>query len=161
MKFTVLRVLLGLMCAMAETYFYRYLLILVFNPFLHVFLFTCICSSRAVQRKYGRSVSRWLLFFLVPSCGMFISSTAFLPSSFTMYTAMVATAAWFDGSIFVSYSTKSLTHSFTSLLISQQLAIFMTALGALVGWPFAALIGSVTAHSMLFICHLSHLLVFL
>ena len=59
-------------------------------------------SCSAVQRKYGVRISRWLLLMLIPSCGMFISSTAYLPSSFTMYCTMVAIAAWFDGSFKVS-----------------------------------------------------------
>ncbi len=36
-----------------------------------------------------------MLLFLCASCGMYISSTAFLPSSFAMYLTMVATGAWF------------------------------------------------------------------
>jgi hypothetical protein len=34
---------------------------------------------------------------MVSSSGMFISSTAFLPSSFSMYCTMVAVAAWLEG----------------------------------------------------------------
>lgn len=48
-------------------------------------------------------------------------SSAFLPSSFCMYTTLVAMTGWFQD--------------------SPSLAITGVAAGAIVGWPFSALIG--------------------
>lgn len=50
-----------------------------------------------------------------------MSSTALLPSSFSMYFGCSALAAWWQK--------------------RYSLAIFFTAISALLGWPFAALIG--------------------
>ncbi|PSN34732.1 Alpha-1,2-mannosyltransferase ALG9 [Blattella germanica] len=55
------RCLLGLLCAFCEVYFYK-----------------------SVCREFGVQVGRLALAFLVFSAGMFISSTAFLPSTFSM-----------------------------------------------------------------------------
>lgn len=52
---------------------------------------------------------------------MFVSSTALLPSSFSMYFGCSALAAWWQK--------------------RYSLAIFFTAISALLGWPFAALLG--------------------
>lgn len=51
---------------------------------------------------------------------MFISSTALLPSSFSMYFSMAAISAWWHQ--------------------QYKLAIFFTAISTLLGWPFVALI---------------------
>lgn len=49
---------------------------------------------RAVCREFGIQIGRlWLLFQLF-SPGMFIASTALLPSSFSMYFSSAALAAW-------------------------------------------------------------------
>lgn len=48
-------------------------------------------------------------------------SSAFLPSSFCMYTTLVAMTGWFQD--------------------STPLAVMGVAAGAIVGWPFSALIG--------------------
>ncbi|XP_066267856.1 alpha-1,2-mannosyltransferase ALG9-like isoform X2 [Branchiostoma lanceolatum] len=61
------------------------------------------------------------LCFLLFSTGMFISATAFLPSSFSMIWTMVAMAAWW-------------THY-------DGVAIFSIAVSAIVGWPFAGALG--------------------
>lgn len=52
---------------------------------------------------------------------MFISSTALLPSSFSMYLGTAALAAWWHQ--------------------HYKLAIFFTAISTFLGWPFAVLIG--------------------
>lgn len=88
------------------------------------------------------------LVFQLFSAGMFISSTAFLPSSFAMYTFTAACASWWQQ--------------------RYPLAVFLTALGALlgklnptihlhttnnyifIGWPFAALLSVPIAIDMLF-----------
>ena len=62
-----------------------------------------------------------MLAALVFAPGMFVSSTAFLPSSFAMKTTMMAVGCWYIGHI--------------------SGAVFFTAVGALVGWPFTAALG--------------------
>lgn len=54
------------------------------------------------------------------SAGMFISSAALLPSSFSMYFSMSALSAWWHQ--------------------QYKLAIFFTAISVLLGWPFVGLI---------------------
>ena len=49
-----------------------------------------------MKRICGSKVSLIMLLFLAPCNGMFIASTAFLPSSFTMYAGMIAVGAWLD-----------------------------------------------------------------
>ena len=83
-------------------------------------------------------MGRLCLALLVSSAGMFISSTAFLPSSTSMYLTLLAMGAWF--------------------LHHYKLAIFFTAFSTFIskihledvsdltdwnvsGWPFAALLG--------------------
>jgi alpha-1,2-mannosyltransferase len=89
---------MALVSALCETYFYR-----------------------AVCREFGVNTGRLTLGALVFGAGMFVSSTAFLPSSFGMMTAMVAIGSWYLGNI--------------------PVAVFATALGALVGWPFTGALG--------------------
>lgn len=61
---------------------------------------------------------------------MFVSSTALLPSSFSMYFSSAALAAWWHK--------------------QYNLAVFLVAISALLGWPFAALLGIPIAFDMLF-----------
>lgn len=98
MVFYFLRCLLGLVCSLAEVYFYR-----------------------GVLCEFGANVGRLCLALLVTSAGMFISSTAFLPSSASMYLTLLSMGAWF--------------------LHHYKLAIFFTAFSTFVSWPFAALLG--------------------
>ena len=58
--------------------------------------------------------------FQLFSAGMFISSAALLPSSFSMYFTMCALSAWWHQ--------------------KYKLAIFFTAISVLLGWPFVGLI---------------------
>ena len=80
-----------------------------------------VCDFRAICRQFGLNTGRLTLASLIFSAGMFTSSTAFLPSSFAMKTTMMAVGCWYTGSI--------------------SGAVFFTALGALVGWPFTAALG--------------------
>ncbi|KAG7189380.1 hypothetical protein KM043_017028 [Ampulex compressa] len=104
--FYFVRCLLSVGCALSEVYFYKN-----------------IC------REFGIHIARLTLVFLLLSSGMYISSAAFLPSSFSMYLSTVATAAWYAR--------------------QYELAIFSTAISALLGWPFAALLGLPIAMEML------------
>uniref|UniRef100_A0A3Q3E8Q8 Mannosyltransferase n=1 Tax=Hippocampus comes TaxID=109280 RepID=A0A3Q3E8Q8_HIPCM len=109
--------------------------VLVFY-FVRCVLAFCCCACelyfyKAVCKKFGLHVGRLMLAFLVLSTGMFCSSAAFLPSSFCMYTTMVAMTGWFQD--------------------SMPLAIAGVAAGTIVGWPFSALIGVPIAFDLLVI----------
>ncbi|KAK6641071.1 hypothetical protein RUM44_012770 [Polyplax serrata] len=106
--FYFVRCLLGLFCAFCESYFYK-----------------------SVCKEFGVQVGRLVLVFLLFSPGMFISSTAYLPSSFSMYMTFLSTAAW--------------------IVRKYELAIFSVALSTFISWPFAALIGLPIAIDMIFI----------
>ena len=73
-----------------------------------------------VRRRMDRRVASMLLVALVTSIGMFNASTALLPSSFTMVTSTLGLAWGLDGRHFAS-----------------SLAF---AVGAILGWPFSALL---------------------
>ncbi|KAK0465555.1 glycosyltransferase family 22 protein [Desarmillaria tabescens] len=79
---------------------------------------------RQVYEKVNQRVGRYLFFMLAFSAGMWNASTAFLPSSFAMYTSSVA----FAYSIAPS-SVKGHRKTIVSTI--------MFATGAIVGWPFA------------------------
>ncbi|XP_058302502.1 alpha-1,2-mannosyltransferase ALG9 isoform X3 [Hylobates moloch] len=88
---------------------------------------------RAVCKKFGLHVSRMMLAFLVLSTGMFCSSSAFLPSSFCMYTTLVAMTGW--------YMDKT------------SIAVLGVAAGAILGWPFSAALGLPIAFDLLVMKH--------
>ncbi|KAH8680762.1 Alg9-like mannosyltransferase [Xylariales sp. PMI_506] len=100
---------------LSEFYFVRYVLAFV-CAFCQVLLFRVI--SFTLSARVG-------LFFLIAtiiSPGNFHSATAFLPSSFTMYTSLLGAAAfmnWREG-------------------IKTAWGIWWFAVGAIMGWPFAA-----------------------
>ena len=94
----LIRCLLAFVSSLCEVYFYQ-----------------------SVAKEVGVNVGRLTLAFLVLSAGMFISSTAFLPSSTSMFLVMISHGAWFNQ--------------------SYALAIFTTALSTFLSWPFAALLG--------------------
>lgn len=88
-----------------------------------------VFPHRAVCREFGIQIGRlWLLFQLFAP-GMFIASTALLPSSFSMYLGSAALAAWWNQ--------------------RYCLAVFLIAISALLGWPFAALVGLPICYDML------------
>ncbi|XP_052385135.1 alpha-1,2-mannosyltransferase ALG9 isoform X7 [Oncorhynchus keta] len=92
----------------------------------------CICELyfyKAVCKKFGLHVGRLMLAFLLLSSGMFCSSAAFLPSSFCMYSTLVAMTGWFQDTPF--------------------LAVMGVAAGAIIGWPFSALLGLPIAFDLL------------
>ncbi|XP_048683444.2 alpha-1,2-mannosyltransferase ALG9 isoform X4 [Caretta caretta] len=95
---------------------------------------SCICELyfyKAVCKKFGLHVSRLMLAFLVLGAGMFCSAAAFLPSSFCMYTTVVAMTGW--------YMDKT------------SIAVLGVAAGAIVGWPFSAALGIPIAIDLLII----------
>ena len=55
-----------------------------------------LCLRRAVRDFAGAKLAQLLLFLLCCSAGMFAAASAFLPSSFVMYTLTLAAAAVID-----------------------------------------------------------------
>ncbi|CAN7948308.1 unnamed protein product [Ixodes pacificus] len=96
--FYFMRCILGFACSLCEVYFYR-----------------------GVLHRFGPVVARTTLVLLLFSTGMFVSSTAYLPSTFSMYATLVATGGWFMG--------------------DTRVTVLATAIGALLGWPFSAALG--------------------
>lgn len=97
-------------------------------------------------REFGIHIGRLTLAFLILSSGMYIASSAFLPSSFAMY--VYENLHKFINNIFKRLILYTLLHRYLSTLATAawygrqyELAIFATAISALLGWPFAALLG--------------------
>ncbi|XP_065644928.1 alpha-1,2-mannosyltransferase ALG9 isoform X2 [Hydra vulgaris] len=105
--FYYIRFFLGVICAACETYFFT-----------------------SLAHHFGNHVARLYFIIAAFSAGMFISSTAYLPSSFAMYMVLVAYGGWFKRNFLF--------------------AIFGIALGTLVGWPFVALLGIPIAFDLIF-----------
>ena len=84
---------LALICAGCETYFYI-----------------------GVSKEVGANVGRITLGILIFSAGMFVSSTALLPSTTSMYLCMLSHGAWFQQ--------------------NYKLAIFFTALSTFVRYVY-------------------------
>lgn len=96
--FYFVRTMLALICSLCEIHFYQ-----------------------GVSLRFGNNVARLVLGFLVFGTGMFISATAFLPSTFCMYMTFVIYGSWLQGRI--------------------KVAILAVAASSIIGWPFAAVIG--------------------
>ncbi|KAI8612456.1 Alg9-like mannosyltransferase family-domain-containing protein [Chytriomyces sp. MP71] len=75
-----------------------------------------------VKDVHGSGVANWLLLFLMASTGMTAASTAFLPSTFSMY---LVTAAF-------SYSLSPTPSSARTASF-----VFLIASSVIVGWPFS------------------------
>ncbi|KAI5845785.1 Alg9-like mannosyltransferase family-domain-containing protein [Morchella snyderi] len=93
-EFYALRVVFAVACAYAESRLYR----------------------AVVGARLGRGVAALFLAFAVGSAGMFHSAVAFLPSTFAMYTGMLAAAGFLEGRLVAG--------------------VVWTAVGGLLGWPF-------------------------
>lgn len=96
--FYLLRCVLAVACAGSEVYLYR-----------------------SINQYVSTNIARLTLWFLLLSTGMFISCSAFLPSSFSMYLTMIAVGGWVAG--------------------NNKVAIMAVAASAIVGWPFAGVLG--------------------
>ncbi|KAM4015969.1 alpha-1,2-mannosyltransferase ALG9 isoform 2-T2 [Anomaloglossus baeobatrachus] len=111
--------------------------VLVFY-FIRCFLAFCSCVCelyfyKAVCKRFGLHVGRLMLAFLVLSTGMFCSAAAFLPSSFCMYTTLIAMTGWYIEKVSV--------------------AVLGVAAGAFWGWPFSVVLGVPIAFDFLFLKH--------
>lgn len=98
-EFYMVRTVLAIACAASET-----------------------CLYSAISRTLNPRIGIMFMMAMVFSPGMFHASVALLPSSFSMYTAMLGTAAFMD------WRGGLKTH----------LGIMWFGIGAIVGWPFSA-----------------------
>lgn len=105
--FYFVRCLLATVCSSCEAYFYI-----------------------GVSKEVGANVGRITLAFMTLSAGLFVASTAFLPSTTCMYFCMMAYGAWFRQ--------------------NYGLAIFATALSAFLSWPFSVILGIPIAIDIVF-----------
>lgn len=87
-------------------------------------VFAEVAFYRVVVERIHERVGRYLFFMLLFSAGMWSASTAFLPSSFAMYTSAFA----FSYSFAPSSAKNYLRTLATTILF---------ATGAIVGWPFS------------------------
>lgn len=90
------RCFLALFCSLCETYFYK-----------------------GIIRQYGPNVGRFALIFMILSSGLFISATAVLPNTFSMYMVYLVIGAW--------------------LQQNNKITLLGLAATTLVGWPFSAI----------------------
>ncbi|XP_053964276.1 alpha-1,2-mannosyltransferase ALG9 [Anastrepha ludens] len=104
--FYMIRCILGFGCAVMERFMYK-----------------------SICQEFGIHIGRLWLIFQLFSVGMFVSSAALLPSSFSMYFGCAAIAAWWQ--------------------LKYSLAIFFVAISALLGWPFSVVLGVPIALDML------------
>lgn len=96
--FYFIRTVLALFCSMCQVQFYT-----------------------GVALMFGSNVARMVLVFLTFGAGMFVSATAFLPSTFCMYITYLTFGFWMQG--------------------YMQYAVLSVAAGAIIGWPFSAALG--------------------
>lgn len=83
------------------------------------------CETRlfaAISRTLNPRIGVMFMIAMISSPGMFHASVAYLPSSFSMYTTMLGTAAFMDWR--------------GGLKTAEGIMWF--GIGAIVGWPFAA-----------------------
>ncbi|GMT14335.1 hypothetical protein PFISCL1PPCAC_5632, partial [Pristionchus fissidentatus] len=85
---------------------------------------------KVVASRLGVSIARFYLVISMFSTGMFISSSAFIPSSFAMAFNTMSIAALYSGHMLIS--------------------TVCVAVSSLIGWPFAALLGAPTALTYVF-----------
>ncbi|XP_028401447.1 alpha-1,2-mannosyltransferase ALG9-like [Dendronephthya gigantea] len=100
--FYLIRVMLALICASGEVFFYR-----------------------GVKKQFGNRVARILLFCLIFGSGMHISAAAFLPSSFAMVMIMFAYGGWYIGDYSIAIfftATASLVGWPFSVLLGAPIA---------------------------------------
>lgn len=98
--FFAVRILLGFISSLCEVFLYR-----------------------TIVEKINYRVGRYFFFMLACSAGMWTASTAFLPSSFAMYTTTLGFAL-------------SLQPTSSSNMRRTMYATLAFAVGAIVGWPY-------------------------
>ncbi|RHZ47619.1 hypothetical protein Glove_575g49 [Diversispora epigaea] len=103
--FYAIRVVFAILCASSESMFYV-----------------------SAVSNLGPRVGRYLIVSMLLSAGIWNASTAFLPSTFAMYTTMVA----------FFYALRAVSMSSGRRIYKT---IFWVGLGSLLAWPFGAAIG--------------------
>ncbi|CAG8607962.1 4173_t:CDS:2 [Diversispora eburnea] len=103
--FYTIRVVFAILCALSESMFYV-----------------------STVSNLGPRVGRYLIISMLFSAGIWNASTAFLPSTFAMYTTMVA----------FFYALRAVSQSSGRRIYKT---IFWVGLGSLLAWPFGAAIG--------------------
>lgn len=93
--FYLLRMLLAVVSSLCETYFVS-----------------------GIRNKFNRNVAAISVLFMVPSTGLLVASTSFLPSTFSMYCVLVILGAWMHG--------------------RESICGLAMAINATLGWPFAS-----------------------
>ena len=88
--FYFLRFLLALVCAFCEVWYGGFETYCQFKFCFQVYFY------RGVLCEFGANVGRLCLGVMVTSAGMFISSTALLPSTTSMYFTLLSMGAWFQ-----------------------------------------------------------------
>ncbi|KAG9304165.1 hypothetical protein G9A89_019727 [Geosiphon pyriformis] len=94
-------------------------------------LLSAFCEAkfyRAVLDQLGNRVGRYMFIMLLTGAGMWNAATAYLPSTFAMYTTMLA----------FSYALGPVSSKNTK---RPYRAIGFFAFGALYAWPFSAVVG--------------------
>jgi len=76
----------------------------------------------SISTRFGGNIGKTFLFISAFSTGSFISSTAFLPSSFCMYCSYGILSCWLNSKM-------------------QSGAVFLVGMGAIMGWPFFGAMG--------------------
>lgn len=111
--FYVVRISLASLCALVEAFFYR-----------------------TIVSELSAKIGLYTLVLLVTSHGMFLASSAFLPSSFTMIGTMLALSFWMkiNGQSTSSKLEKSKFKWYFGLVCSVCASVVL-------GWPFSAAIG--------------------
>ena len=82
---------------------------------------------RGVLCEFGANVGRLCLALLVFSTGMFISSTAFLPSTTFMYLTLLAMGAWFHHKYKLAIFTTALSTFLSESCHYRRIASFIHA----------------------------------
>eukprot|EP00002_Diphylleia_rotans_P004289 TRINITY_DN1309_c0_g2_i8.p1 TRINITY_DN1309_c0_g2~~TRINITY_DN1309_c0_g2_i8.p1 ORF type:complete len:469 (-),score=73.52 TRINITY_DN1309_c0_g2_i8:267-1673(-) len=75
---------------------------------------------QSVEGRFGSRVAFYLMMIQILAPGMFISTTAFLPSTYSMCVLTFAMSCWFKGRIFRS--------------------VTLICISVIVGWPFSGLV---------------------
>ena len=99
--FYFLRCMFGFVSALCE--------VLNLPNYLDPNLLSKVYFYRGVLCEFGANVGRLCLALLVFSTGMFISSTAFLPSTTSMYLCLLSMGAWFHQKYHLAIFTTALS----------------------------------------------------
>ncbi|TKR89554.1 hypothetical protein L596_013637 [Steinernema carpocapsae] len=86
---------------------------------------------KVISKRLGNGIGRNYVILSLISPGMYFAASAFLPSAFSMQMNALALGLWLQNQFFLS--------------------VLFTAISALVGWPFAAVLGLPVVLEMIFV----------